>query len=188
MDVTCPVCFARYPLAAALTDAAARRALAQAVRFAGATGTSEALVLGYLECFRPPNRSLQWRRAERLLTELAHVAEAGSVRRRGRDWRIREAHWWASAILTTLERRDSGQLETPLRDHAYLYEVLAGIAHRTEGAAERRTEERRRSRPRSDQGPRSAGDVAAELPVDREAARRGIAGMAAALGRGGSDA
>ncbi len=184
MEISCPACSARYPLAAALTDAAARRALAAAMRFSAASGIGPALAFGYLDVFRPPSRALSWRRAERLLTELAGAAERGSIRRRGRHWTVDGAAW-KEALGTVIERRDAGRLETPFRDHAYLWEVIASLANRAEAAEEARAEEVRRKRPGPrGKGPRRAAEVASSAlpPVDREAARRGLAAMGGVLG------
>ena len=141
MDVTCPACLARFPLAAALTDGAARQALVEALRCTA----PPALVLAYLECFRPAKRSLSWSRAKRLLAELADAMEAGEVRRRGRTWTVTR-EMWVEALEVVHERRAGGALELPLRDHAYLWEVVSGLANRAEAAEERRIEAERRAR------------------------------------------
>ena len=171
MDVTCPLCFARFPLAAALTDAAARRALAQALR---CTAAPVHLVLGYLDAYRPAKRSLSWRRAERLLGELADAMERGTVRRKGGDWPVTDAHW-REGLEVVLSRRDAGQLQTPLRDHAYLWEVLSGLSSRTEASEERRVEDERRHRARTRTGngeAQSAGQRASAYERLLDEARR----------------
>ena len=166
----CPFCFARAPLGAFLADAAARRALAQALRCRAAPGH---LVLAYLDCFRPPKRSLSWSRAERLLGELADAMERGAIRRKRRDWPLTDA-LWREALGIVMERRDSGRLQTPLRDHAYLWEVLVSLSHRAEGAEERRIETARRN----------ARPARGYLGLDG----RDVAGLASALVGDGSGA
>lgn len=192
MEATCPSCLARFPLAAALTDAAARQALVEALRCAAPAP----LVLAYLECFRPPKRSLSWSRARRLLAELADAMAAGEVRRRGRSWTVtREV--WTEALEVVNERRASGQLQTPLRDHAYLWEVVSGLANRAEAAEERRVETERQGRRGGGGGPRPIGDVALEGLEERretadaassEVAREALANMRRTLRRPATEA
>ena len=163
MEVTCPSCLARFPLDAALTDGAARQALVEALRCTAPAP----LVLAYLECFRPAKRSLSWSRARRLLAELADAMAAGEVRRRGRAWAVTR-EMWAEALEVVTERRAAGALRTPLRDHAYLWEVVSGISSRAEAAEEARIErERQARRGGGGGGPRPIGAVALEGLADR---------------------
>ncbi len=53
---------------------------------------------------------------------------------------------WEEALRIVIERRDAGKLETPLKDHAYLYEVARGLAGKAEAQAERDTEAERKAR------------------------------------------
>ena len=174
MQLTCPVCGARHPIEAATNDEAAREVakLATGMRSAG-TGA----VL-YLGLFRPRKHALRWSRAAGLLRELSGAFHAGSIRRRGRDWPV-TPEMWREAFETMLARRDEGRLTLPLRDHAYLFEVLAGLSDRVEAAEERAVEERRRTTPRRREG----GDPQLER-LDPARTREHLDKMrAAALGR-----
>ena len=142
MLISCPCCHARHPLDAALTDEAARAAVA---RVAALGGELPRTAVVYLGLFRPKRRVLSWARACRLLDELTDAIDAGRIRRHGRDWAVTRAQW-TEALRIVIERRDTGRLETPLKDHAYLYEVARGLADRAEAAAERDVEEQRRMR------------------------------------------
>lgn len=181
MQATCPVCFARFALEAALTESAARACMAAVL----ALPHHPERALRYLGCFRPKQKALAWSRATRLVAELDAAMRAGAVRRRGRDWAV-DAALWAEGFETVLRARGDGALDLPLRDHAYLWEVLARAAGRAEAAAERSVEQARRHRPRRGDGaPRSAIDVAlagaevVEETLDDDARRAAYrAGMA----------
>ena len=188
MQLTCPVCAARYAVEAALSDDAARAALAAAL----SCSVPGPIVVLYLGLFRPRQRALSWRRAGKLIAELSEAMAAGRIRRRGRDWPLTPAQW-REGMETCIARRDAGRLDTPLRDHAYLYEVLAGLSSKAEGAEEAAREAERRARPAPRTGGgglRRAGDVAAGVVaeagpgrVDPETTSRWVDEAFAALGR-----
>lgn len=191
MQATCPVCFARFALEAALVEPEARRFVTALL----ALPAHAELALRYLGCFRPAKKALAWRRATRLVGELDGAMRQGSIRRRGRDWPAPPSAW-AEALETVLARRDAGALDLPLRDHAYLWEVLARAAHRAEAGEERAVEAARRNGPRRGAGEaRSAIDTAlagvesagaSTSDAERRAAYRdGMAQVRRILGGGG---
>ena len=159
MYLVCPCCSARIPLDAAVSDEAARAALARAL----AHGPLGRRVVGYLGLFRTPKGALQWGRVARLLDELMDAVEAGTVRRRKRSWAA-PVELWRTALEVVLARRDEGRLDLPLRDHAYLFEVVAGLSDKVEATVEREREEARRQRS-ADGAAHRAGDVAAAVAV-----------------------
>ena len=171
MYLVCPCCSARIPLDAAVADEAARTALARAL----AHGPLGRRVVGYLGLFRTPKGALQWGRVARLLGELLDAVEAGTVRRRGRDWAV-PVELWRAALEVVLARRDEGRLDLPLRDHAYLFEVVTGLADKAEAAAEREHEAALRQRPARPATPGSGGVNLAEAyeRVLREARALGV--------------
>lgn len=162
MQISCPVCHARYALEAALTDAAAREAVALALKLPAPLGE---LLLGYIGLFRPTKRSLSWSRVTKLLTELQSMIKAGEIERNGRAWAAPQAHWQA-ALEQMLTRRD--KLSLPLANHGYLLEILAGMANKAEGRAEAEDIERKRQpaahRPAGERSgtTRSAADIVTE--------------------------
>lgn len=170
MQLTCPVCFARFSLEAALNDEDARKALGRLAAFGG---ESLRLVVAYVGLFRPPKHALAWARAGRLIAEVVDIIESGTIRRRGRPWALTRAQF-AEALEVVIERRNAGRLDLPLKSHAYWFEVCVGIADKAEGATEREREEARRTG-RRDGAERPAGggrDYAAEYEALREEARR----------------
>ena len=170
MQLTCPVCFARFALEAALNDEDARRAI---TRLATLGDDTLRLVVTYVGLFRPPKHVLAWRRAGRLIDEVVDIIESGTIHRRGRPRALTRAQF-AEALEVVIERRNSGRLDLPLRTHAYLFEVAVGIADKAEGAAERATEEARRTGRRDGGGtPAGAGrDSATEYEALLDEARR----------------
>lgn len=168
MQVTCPCCSARFPIEAALTDEAARQAVAAALKLPPGLGD---LLLRYIALFRPAKRALSWDRAARLLTELSQAIDTGQVERNGRAWAAPLDHWRA-ALEEMLERRD--KLVLPLKSHGYLFEIVAGIANKGESRVERDREVEksyRHSRTHSD------GPVKVAQVIDRDKGRAHAAAM-----------
>ena len=117
MHLTCPCCNARFPVESSLTDDAARRAVAAALRLPPSTGD---LVLRYLGCFRPQTRALAWDRAARLIEGLLDLIRTAEVTR-NTVTRAAPLDVWRYALECTLEARDAGTLGLPLKNgHAYL--------------------------------------------------------------------
>lgn len=165
IPAVCPSCGAKAPLDAFLQDRHARQALVAALRVAPGL---EDRVLQYLQLFAPPQRAIRMERLARLLEELAAELEARAVSRNGRRFEA-PVECWARALDEVIGRRD--RLSLPLKDHAYLREVVAGIATRGEAEREQRTEEHRQQR-RADSPP--AGERAGPVAVGQLAARAGM--------------
>lgn len=138
MQITCPCCFARYAIEAALTDDAARQAVAAALKLPAPLGD---LMLRYMAFFRPSKRALSWDRAAKLLNELIDPIQAARVERHGRAWPA-PLHYWREALEQMIQRRD--KLQLPLKSHGYLFEIVSGIASKTEGQAEAAVEQQKR--------------------------------------------
>lgn len=142
MLLTCPCCHARFPPESALMDEAARRAVAAALRLPPPLGD---LLLRYLGCFRPNKSALAWDRAARLLTELLELIHTAEVTRNDIT-RAAPLDTWRHALEATLEARDAGTLELPLKNgHAYLTEIAWRESGRRHGKQEQRTEQRKRN-------------------------------------------
>lgn len=146
MQITCPCCFARFAIEAALTDEHARQAVAVALKMPPPLGD---LTLRYLALFRAPNRALSWDRAARLLGDLLAPMQAGRIERHGRVWAA-PLPAWQTAFEEMLARRD--KLQLPLKSHGYLWEIVVAQANRVEADAERRAEDVKRQRAHRDGG------------------------------------
>ena len=142
MRLSCPACQAETSLDVLIGREADARALGELL---AANLPLGGLVVSYLALFRPPKRRLSIARALGLFAELQADVQRGAINRKGRDWPAPAAVWRA-AIEQVLAARDRGTLTTPLTSHGYLYEVVAGLADKAEGLAEREAEAARRSR------------------------------------------
>ena len=168
MNLRCPCCGAPIPLDAAIEDVDAREAVARALR-AGPLGRD---AIAYLGLFRSRRGTITWGRLARLLGELLDDVDAGSIRRHGRVWAAPPDRW-REAIGVVLARREEGKLDLPLRDHAYVREVVVRLADRAEGEAERAREETIRETHRGPDGRSVAVVVGGTIPApDPEAVAR----------------
>lgn len=146
MQLTCPCCFTRYSIEAALSDDDARRAVAAALKMPAPLGD---LILRYIGLFRPTKRALSWGHAAKLLTELLGPIQAGRVERNGRTWAA-PMEVWKAAIEQMLAQRD--RLTLPLKTHGYLFEIIAGHANKIEAQAEAKVEAQKHQRPHLNAG------------------------------------
>ncbi|MEJ1353130.1 MAG: hypothetical protein RPU39_00375 [Candidatus Sedimenticola sp. (ex Thyasira tokunagai)] len=138
----CPACGAFGSPEIFMAEAVKREAIAKALRLPSPLALQ---VQTYIGLFRPPTRGHSMDRVDRLLQELLEPIEAGRIRRKGRDWPA-PIEVWKYALDQVIEKRDT--LRLPLKDHNYLFEVVAGQSNRLEGDAERKKEERLKHKPR----------------------------------------
>ena len=138
MNLCCPHCGAHGSIELFTSDVDARECFALQGRL-----PVELIGLAprYLALFRPAQRLLAGKRARKLLAEIVGLVADGLVRRHGREWQAPPA-LWAHAMSYMLERRE--KLSLPLRDHAYLLEVICGQADKVEARIEADAEEKRR--------------------------------------------
>jgi len=133
MRLICPSCGAIASAEAWENDAAARQALDVVVRLPGVV---QSRVLPYLGLFRQGARGLTWSRALKLLQQLRHLVDAGTVRWEGGELRPCPPTVWAAALDAVLARRPKG-----LKNHNYLrhvaWEMAAGQAAHEEREVER---------------------------------------------------
>lgn len=141
MQLTCPACNARFALESALTDAAAREAVAAALKLPAPLGDR---LLRYIGLFRPRKQALAWSRATRLLTELNELITAGEIQRNGAVFPA-PLPVWRDALDAMLAKRD--KLRLPLTTHGYLLEIVAGVAEKARDG--------RRQTPQPDVGQRA---------------------------------
>lgn len=177
MKQCCPNCGFVAGLAAFANEAEARECLALALKWPAPL--ADALVR-YMQLFRPPKRALAWSRAYKLMRELHDALDAGCIERHGRTWAAPRPAW-EPALRAVTAKRD--ELTLPLKDHAYLYEILCRQANKVEAKAEQKTEVKRRTRrpdtPRPDTPRPAQPERAASLPPGgiQAAAARFAAGL-----------
>lgn len=131
----CPVCGAFGAPEIFLGEAVRREAIAKALRMPAPLATQ---IQAYIGLFRPAQRGHSLDRVERLMGELLVPIEAGKVRVNGRDWPA-PIEVWKEALDQMLARRE--RLTLPLKNHNYLFEVVAGESDKVEAKTERQREE-----------------------------------------------
>jgi len=141
MKVACPSCGYTNSITEFANEVEARQSLALAMRMPSQLHRP---MLQYLSLFRPAKQSLRWPRVKNLLTELLGCIESGQIERHGRTWVAPLEHWRA-ALDVVLGQTD--KLTLPLKDHAYLYQVLASMTDKKETIAEARREQQRQHFP-----------------------------------------
>ena len=125
MQVRCPSCGAEMSLDVVIEHDAAAQALALALSF---TPLGK-LIVRYLAMFRPAKSKLSWPRVVNLLGELMPMIESQRIERNGTLYEASHDVWCA-AIEQMLATRDAGRLQTPLKSHGYLLEVIISTAAR----------------------------------------------------------
>jgi len=157
MEVCCPNCATRFPLIAGMNDADARRV-------AGLMGSVPPklapLLLEYLAMFKPPKSGLTWGRTHKLLAEVTACVVNAEVMRNGVVWPA-PVEAWQAALQEMIDRRHKFVL--PLKNHGYLFEILAGAAEKVSNRQEQTG--RRPSRETADtrQTGRRPGEIKSEL-------------------------
>ncbi|MBK0063936.1 MULTISPECIES: DUF2752 domain-containing protein [unclassified Acinetobacter] len=120
MKTNCPTCGSTTSLDALLAFSEASKAFAAAVKLHGKLGTP---LINYLGLFRSQNRALKFERALNLLNEITPQIQSKQIQFNRQTFPAPESAWvWAINIM--LERRDRGELDTPLQNHNYLYKVI----------------------------------------------------------------
>lgn len=96
-------------------------------------------VLQYCTLFTPPKTRLTAAKKIKLVLQLLPDLERQALTWRGREW-VAPLPLWAQAIDQMLAARDAGRLDLPMKGHAYLHAIVAGMADKAEGAAEAQSE------------------------------------------------
>ncbi|MBI3771436.1 MAG: hypothetical protein HY272_01835 [Gammaproteobacteria bacterium] len=166
----CPDCGFKFTLDAALQDAHARQALAAALEIAPSLASR---IVAYMGLFSPGCRAMRMDALAARLNELAAAIKAAEVQRDGRSWAA-PLDYWREAIDHMLGTRD--KLRLPLKDHGYLFAVVANMSMKAAGQKEQKIEQQRRVRPEGNR-------TGTPQPVD-QAARRALADQHLAKIRG----
>jgi hypothetical protein len=115
MQVTCPVCCARWAIESGLNDATARRAVLAAARLPVNLGE---LIIRYCALFRRADCGLDWGTALRIIERMsAAIADADVAA---------TPEMWREALEQMLGRRD--MLDLPLTGDAYVLSIVRAKA------------------------------------------------------------
>ena len=106
-------------------------------------------VMQYMTLFTPPLQGLTLRKKIRIVKQLLPDMRRETVTYGGRDWPAPLAAW-AQAFEQMQASRSAGRLDLPMKNHAYLYSILSGMANKHEAAAEQQREQDARMRPQRD--------------------------------------
>lgn len=159
MKLTCPACGALMSLEMVINDEAARNALGDALALPSSLRT---LVVRYLALHRPAKSRLSWSKVSRLLNELNSGVQNGAIQRDGKTISA-PVKVWEDALKRVVNAAETGNLNTPLNGHGYLYSVIAGRKDQREAVAEAQHIEKQRNRTRdSKAGQYTSKESAAE--------------------------
>lgn len=130
--ISCPVCRTELSLEQITGHLDDERAFARLVAL---TVPAARAVVAYVNLFTPPKQSLTLRKKVRLIQQLLPDLRRAAITHRGRDWSAPQEAW-EQAIEQMLAACAAGRLDLPMKNHAYLYTILMGMADKAEGAAE----------------------------------------------------
>ena len=122
MRLVCPSCGGVYSAEAWLNDPIARQCLRLVCELPHAVSSR---CFAYLSLFRPPGRSLQWKKVLRLLAELRELATLPYIQWGKKVARPNSAHAWGLAMERMIEHPPK---RLPLKSHGYLRSVAYEIA------------------------------------------------------------
>jgi hypothetical protein len=89
--------------------------------------------------FRPESKALAWKKAGRIVAELAKLAGSGHVQVQGKPSRPCPPKIWAEAMGQMLDRRD--RITRPMPNHNYLRQVAWQLADEADAKGERQRNE-----------------------------------------------
>lgn len=160
MRLSCPACGACGSIEFFLMDAAARESVVAAFKMPAPLGKQ---LMTYIGLFRPGKRSLTWDRVEKLLAELLPHIQSGQLDFDGVTWAA-PLDYWVDALTEMLLNRDN--LNTPLKNHNYLYRIIANKSNSAKGKQEKKKEERARNRSQDGavRGPVQVSQVVKKTP------------------------
>ncbi len=159
MNLRGPGCGAQFSLETVIQGRRAREAIVAALHLPRAISSP---LVSYLTLFRPAKRTLSFDRVEKLFSELRESIESGVIKRNGMTYPA-PIDIWCQGLEAVVQARDDGRLRLPLKSHGYLLEIIATLAGKAAGAAEREKHEALRAGRRGD---RKAAPAAPTLDVD----------------------
>jgi DNA-directed RNA polymerase specialized sigma24 family protein len=136
----CPSCNAEMTLDVLISHQEVRETFAWFARTALPLGGK---VERYLRLFKPEKQRLRMEKYAELLAALQADIQRGAITRKGREWPC-SLESWALALEAVFEAHSKGSLTPPLKDHAYLYEIIVRMVDDYERKAESARERERR--------------------------------------------
>lgn len=130
MKLICPSCGAVHSAEGWSNDPVARQCLKLASEMPHSVGSR---CFAYLALFRPPGRSLRWKKVLRLLSELKELATLLHIQWKGQVARPNSASAWGGGMERVIENPPK---RLPLKSHGYLRAVAYEIADEMDRQAE----------------------------------------------------
>lgn len=124
-----------------------------------------ALVIRYLQLFKPAKQKLRMARVREVLAELLPDIQRSTIERNGRIWPAGPDAWKA-ALQAVFDAQEKETLVLPLSGNGYLYQVLMRMADRVEAQAERQVDQDRRHRAAGDERGQDTGRPVALPAID----------------------
>ncbi|MGE4501958.1 MAG: hypothetical protein AB7D03_03710 [Thiomicrospira sp.] len=141
MKLRCPNCGHGAGLLDFANEEAARQTVLLVADLPKSLGR---LSLRYIGLFKPTQNSLSWERSLKLLQSLKHDIDRAQIDRHGRIWPAPESHW-VQAFNLVIEKAEAKTLKLPLKNHAYLYEIISSQQNAAEAHAEQAIEKKRQA-------------------------------------------
>lgn len=136
MRIICPCCQTDFPLEAGINDVNARSAITRAFSL---TPIGK-LLLAYVQLFKPEKRALSMDNLVKILDQIIPMIQEGKIEHAKRTWSAPHVYW-EQAIGQMIDNRE--KLRLPLKNHSYLFTIIAGFADKAESKAEAQTEARK---------------------------------------------
>ena len=121
MNIKCPNCGAVHSLDSLINDADASSVLRAVLEMDAEMGKA---AIRYVGLFRPAKSQLSWSRTAKLLNELMPMIKAQEAVRDGVSSPA-PAEAWLHGFNETVNARDQGRLNLPLKSHGYLLEIVS---------------------------------------------------------------
>lgn len=137
MNLTCPCCFAAFPLDAALEVNAQRQAYTELL----ALTPFPELLPGYIRLFAPAKKALSGTKKARITAELAQMIKAARFEFKRISY-VAPLEYWRVGFETLQFMRDTGSLELPLQSHNLLLAVMSKHINKGEARKEQQHEDR----------------------------------------------
>lgn len=135
MLLTCPSCGTRASAEAWENEADTRKAFELAASLPRPVAAG---ILRYCGLFRNPSavRAMSWKKAVRIIGEIAELTAKGHVQAKGQVARPCSPDHWAAAMEKMVEIAEVGKLTLPLKGHNYLLSIVWQEADAADSAAE----------------------------------------------------
>lgn len=147
LKITCPSCQYQFDLLSGLQDAE-QRAYWSMISKSGLSSDQISLLFRYLTMFKPAKNAMSFKTLNARTSELLEFLDSGRVSRNGNTRVATPKAWWAAIEQLVTNKPDSLQL--PIRNHAYLEQMVFNHAEAALAKQETQQIEEQRNRSRAE--------------------------------------